>query len=282
MRNGSVCELYVTGSPYQEVKYGCYKESKIGSFAVARMVDSHRKAGTWKNKVNRFIALTEFARNKFIEAGFPEHKVVVKPNFVAEDLSDIQTTHEKIIPVKNTASNALFVGRLSQEKGMGTLLEAWKDLNIELKIAGTGPLEQSVRNNPNDNINYLEGLDRQSVLAEMRSATFLVMPSEWYEGFSMVLVEAFSQGLPVIASRLGGMAEIVEDRVTGLHFEAGNAADLAQKVLWLSKHPDECFEMGKNARNVYEQKYTAETNYQLLMDIYQKAIDSNSASSASN
>ena len=110
-------------------------------------------------------------------------------------------------------------------------------------------------------------------LNEMNRALFLVMPSEWYEGFPMVLVGAFSQGLPVVASRLGGMAEIVEDGITGLHFEAGNAEDLSEKVNWMYQHPEESRQMGLNARKVYEQKYTPEKNYEMLMDIYQGVVD---------
>lgn len=107
----------------------------------------------------------------------------------------------------------------------------------------------------------------------MLNASFLVMPSEWYEGFPMVLVEAFAHGLPVIASRLGGMAEIIKDGTTGLHFEPGNPQDLAQKVQWMHKHPEECLQMGKNARQAYEEQYTPEKNYEMLIDVYQQAIE---------
>ena len=124
-----------------------------------------------------------------------------------------------------------------------------------------------------DNLNCLGQLNADQVSTEMTNAAFLVMPSECYEGFPMVLVEAFAHGLPVIASRLGGMAEIVEDGITGLHFEPGNAEDLAAKVRWMTDHPEECRQMGYNARREFEAKYTAERNYEMLMKIYQDAID---------
>jgi len=266
MRDGKICELCIKGSAYQSVLHGCYRNSIVGTFAVARMVESHRRRGTWNTKINRFIALTEFARNKFIEAGFPEEKIRVKPNFSSDSYSNTNDINLK-------RNGALFVGRISQEKGLATLIEAWSVLDIPLKVAGTGPLEAELHDLKSNVVIALGMIDTDSVKKEMKHAAFLVMPSEWYEGFPMVLVEAFSQGLPVVASRLGGMAEIVEDGVTGLHFEAGNAKDLAKKVQWMHDHPEECQKMGLNARKVFEEKYTAEKNYELLMGVYQEAID---------
>lgn len=266
MRQGNICEKCVTGSAYQAVLHSCYKESVAGTFAVARMVEKHRATDTWKHKVNRFIALTEFARNKFIEAGFPEEKIVVKSNFtVGSTLPENEANQNR--------AGALFVGRLSQEKGVRTLFNAWGNLDIPLRIAGSGPLESTLSDLIGRSIKALGMLDQRSVQKEMRQAAFLVMPSEWYEGFPMVLVEAFSQGLPVVASRLGGMAEIIEDGVTGLHFEAGNAIDLAEKVRWMVEHPEECRQMGNNARATYLEKYTPEKNYDMLMNIYKEAIN---------
>jgi len=265
MRDGVICEKCVTGSAYQSVLHGCYKESVVGTFAVARMVEKHRALGTWEHKVNHFIALTKFARNKFIEAGFPENKVVVKPNFTVDNaLSELDQNR----------AGALFVGRLSQEKGVATLLKAWKNLDILLRVAGTGPLEGTLSGLGNNNVKTLGMLGPDSVGKEMRQAAFLVMPSEWYETFGLVIIEAFSQGLPVVASRLGGMAEIIEDGETGLHFEAGNASDLADKVRWMNEHPEECRQMGRNARKVYEETYMPGKNYEMLMDVYQQAIES--------
>ncbi len=263
MRDGIVCENCVKSSPFNAVIHKCYKDSLAGSFAVAKMVSHHRKIGTWNIKVNCFIALTQFAKEKFVDGGFPESKIQVKPNFV----DDMFSNDKNII-----RNGALFVGRLSEEKGMATLLKAWNNINIPLRIAGTGPLEFDILQTSNQAIKALGSIDKETVIQEMSQAAFLVMPSECYEGFPMVLVEAFSQGLSVVASRLGGMAEIVEDGITGLHFEAGNAEDLAEKVQWLHDHPEERAQMGFNARKIYEQKYTPEKNYEILMDIYQQAI----------
>ena len=266
MRESKLCETCVTSTPFNALIHRCYKNSFFGSYAVAKMVNYHRNNNTWNNKVNRFIALTQFAKDKFIESGFPDSKIQIKPNFVVD-------TYNGNNDLNFDRRGALFVGRLSKEKGMATLLKAWTDIKIPLRIAGSGPLEQQVSVTLNTNVKALGSINKQAVIQEMSQAAFLVMPSEWYEGFPMVLVEAFSQGLPVVTSRLGGMAEIVEDGITGIHFEAGNAHDLAEKVQWMNDHPEECAQMGINARKVFEAKYTADRNYEILMDIYQQAIE---------
>ena len=287
MRNGKICEQCVTGSPYQAVLHGCYKGSKLGSFVVAHMVATHRKLGTWQHKVSRFIALTEFAKAKFIEAGFPADRIVVKPNFVNDPFIDS-------LPVARVNPPfGLFVGRLSTEKGLHTLLKAWslleqlKELKpdssvhdvsdvsdkskqdnsaIQLKIAGTGPLAELLDNQPNVQALGLQSPAEISVL--MQQAAFLIFPSIWYEPFGLVLIEALAHGLPVLTSNLGSMAAIIKDHETGLLFEPGNAEDLAAKVNWLLANPDECTRLGVNARQAYLDKYTAEKNVKQLLEVY--------------
>jgi glycosyltransferase involved in cell wall biosynthesis len=266
MRDGKICELCVTGSPYQAARYGCYRESKAGSLAVAHMVAQHRKKQTWNHKIDRFIALTEFAKSKFVQAGFPEHKIAVKPNFIKQQSS------EDIIDKPNTPY-ALFVGRLSEEKGIKTLVKAWRNLNgcCTLKVAGDGPLLHLLNNV--DHIKNLGYQDSKAVSQLMQQAAFLIIPSEWYEGFPMVLVEAFSHGLPAIASKLGSLAEIVTDGKTGLLFEPGNPNELADKVRQLINNIDECKRMGINAKSIYLSCYTPEQNIKKLLTIYQQAIE---------
>lgn len=272
MREGSICEICIQGSPYNAVWHRCYRRSTLGSLAVARMVAVHRRKSTWDTKVNRFIALTEFAKGKFIDAGFPEGKIAIKPNFSVNP--DKTSRDEDFKPETDTIRRGgLFVGRLSMEKGVETLITAWDGLDMRLSIVGVGPLESKVANAVSQRIRHLGKMDQKGVLAEMGKAAFLVMPSECYETFGMVIVEAFSCSLPVVSSNLGAMTEMVEDGVTGIHFEAGNADDLATKVRWMNDHPNECQQMGRNARKVYEKKYTPERNYEMLMDIYQQAIE---------
>jgi len=268
MRQGNICEQCITGSPYQAVWYGCYRGSKLGSLVVAHMVAQHRKQGTWQHKVNRFIALTEFAKSKFVAAGFPADKIAVKANFLHDPLQAPRTNSD-------TPSFALFVGRISEEKGINTLLQAWStlDAQIQLKVAGTGPLYVVLVGK-----NNVVALGRQSadeVNHLMQQAAFLVLPSEWYEGFPLVLVEAFAHGLPVLASRLGSMADIIKDGETGVLFTPGDANDLASKVKWLLENPQQLQILGDNARRAYLEKYTAEQNYAELMGIYKEAMEIN-------
>lgn len=264
MREGKICEQCISGSPYQAAWYGCYRGSKLGSLVVAHMLARHRKQGTWQHKVSHFIALTEFAKSKFVQAGFPADKITVKPNFVADT--------PEIFAREQQPPFALFVGRLSEEKGITTLANAWSHLKgiLPLKVAGSGELDTQF--SEPDAVELLGFQNTTAIDKLMRQAAFLVMPSECYEGFPLVLVEAFSYGLPVLASRLGSMVEIIKDSDTGLLFEAGNPQDLAEKVRWLIEHPVECRRMGDNARTTYLTNYTPEINYQQLMAIYRGAI----------
>ena len=272
LRAGKSCELCSQGSPYQAAKYGCYRDSKAGSLVVAHMVAQHRKLGTWRTKVNRFIALTDFAKHKFIAAGFPADKITVKSNFLPEP-EHITSRAERTHP-----GFALFVGRLSEEKGLRTLLKAWAamDDGVELKIAGSGPLADLLPGNSNFTALGLQTAIQIQQL--MQQAAFLVFPSEWYEGFPMVLLEAFAQGLPVLASRLGSMTDIIQDHENGLLFSPGDADDLALNAKWLWQNPQQAQQLGKNARQSFLTKYAAEQNYTQLMAIYAEAKQQSFAS----
>ena len=264
-RQGQVCEACLGRLPWRGALYGCYRESRAASAVVAGMITLHRALGTW-NLVDRFIALTEFARQKFIEGGFPPEKISVKPNFVHPDPG----------PGEGHGGYALFVGRLSPEKGLGTLLMAWEHLGgkVPLKIVGNGPLAPEVQE-AQKRIPGVEWLGRKApeeVYALMGEAAFLVFPSEWYETFGRVAIEAFAKGTPVLAAHIGAVGEVTEDGRTGLHFRPGDPEDLAAKVEWLLAHPNELARMRKEARAEYEAKYTAEQNYAQLMAIYHEVL----------
>jgi len=270
-RKGRICEQCIGKSiPWPGVLHGCWRDSRAGTALVTTMLVVHRLLKTWTEKVDIYIALTEFARKKFIEGGLPAEKIMVKPNFVEPDPG---AKDYKI------GDCVLFVGRLSQEKGLFTLLKAWKLVkNIPLKIVGDGSLRESLENfvnraNLSEKVEFLGRCSRKEVIQLMHKARFLVFPSEWYECFPMTIAEAFACGLPVVVSRLGAMAEIVENGCTGLHFNAGDSEDLATKVEWAWTHPQEMAEIGREARREYEAKYTAERNYEILMEIYGKAIE---------
>jgi glycosyltransferase involved in cell wall biosynthesis len=267
-RNGRPCEECIDHSLWRGVRYGCYQGSRAGTAAVATMLALHRLLGTWRDMIDCYLVPSEFARQKFIRGGLPAEKILVKPNFVYPD------------PGAGSGSEyALFAGRLSAEKGVPTLLAAWKHLTFPLVVVGDGPLASLVETTQQaaSAITYRGRLPRDQTLAALKQARFLVVPGELYESFGLIIVEAFACGVPVICSRLGAMQEIVDNGRTGIHFDAGNAGDLAAKVAWAWDHPDEMREMGQNARFDYEAKYTAERNYQLLNDIYQRVLRSASS-----
>ncbi|MEK0083057.1 glycosyltransferase [Benzoatithermus flavus] len=257
LRRDRICEKCVAGSPYWGAVHRCYRGSALGSLAVATMVDVHRRRGTWHKKVDRLIALTEFARGKFIEAGLPAGKIVVKPNFVEDPVQPGER-------LDGPRHGALFVGRLSPEKGVQILIDAWKGVNYPLRIVGTGPLEAEIRGKAPENVSFLGQCDRMRVDAEMRRAAFLVMPSTWYEGLPMTLVEAFAWDLPVVASRIGALEELVEEQATGLTFEAGNPADLRRAAYEMITRP---IPRG-NCRRYFFNHYSAAANLARLEAIY--------------
>ena len=265
MRDGVVTERSLHEGPWWALKYKVYRGSLVGTFFLCLMIWLHQRLGTWRDRVDRFIVLSQFAKERFVLAGLPLDRLVVKPNFV-----DIPR------PVERDRSGLLFVGRLSPEKGVEVLMSAAifargeGNMNLDaVDIVGDGPLEEQVRQS---GLSWLGALPGDQVKERMQSARALLLPSIWYEGFPMVLVEAYACGLPVIASRRGAMAELVDDGVTGLLFEAGDAGDLAQKMRWATDHPEEMGKMGLAARERYEAKYTKEINYVQLMAVYEDAI----------
>jgi glycosyltransferase involved in cell wall biosynthesis len=272
MRDGRVCEDCVGKSiPWPGVLHACYRGSRAGSATVATMITTHRILGTWESVVDAYIARTEFSRSKMIAGGLPAKKIVVVPSF-APDPGRIGNGH---------GGFAMFAGRLSEEKGIGTLLSAWNLIHgtIPLKVVGDGPLKEEVmRRDAGGSIQYLGTQRRETVLELMHEAAFLVVPSICYENFPLTIVEAFSCGLPVIGSNLGALGEIIKDQRTGLHFRPGDAEDLATKVVWAVAHPDGMTRMGQEARAEYLAKYTPEKNYLMLMEVYDQAVQRKSIS----
>ena len=247
--------------PWPGVLHACYRD-RAHSLAVAAMLSLHRGLETWRRKVGVFVTLTEFARSKFIQGGLPAERVVVKPNFVPDDPE----------AGKGAGNYALYVGRLSAEKGIATLLAAWTDLAgaLELVVVGDGPLRPTPDRHP-AGISFRGRVARGEVYRLMGEAKFVVVPSEVYETFGRVIVEAFAAGTPVLAAKIGALAELVADGSTGLVFEPGNPDDLRRKAASLLREPERLNVMRRQARAEYERKYTPERNYQMLLEIYERA-----------
>jgi glycosyltransferase involved in cell wall biosynthesis len=265
-RDGHVCEECLGKAvPWPGVLHACYRNSPRASAAVAAILTVHGAAQTWSRAVDRFIALTQFSRRKFVEGGLPTDRIVIKPNFVHPDPGQ----------GPGDGGYAAFVGRLSVEKGIDTMLKAWKLLPtpIKLKIVGDGPLAPQVREAAaeNPNIEFLGRLNSGEVYEIVGAADFLVFPSVWYEGQPRTLVEAFALGTPVVASRLGSMLEMIEYGRTGLHFRAGDPADLAGQVARLTADRESLIAMRGTTRAEFESHYTAQENYRALRDVYAAA-----------
>jgi glycosyltransferase involved in cell wall biosynthesis len=274
LRDGRVCEECAGKMPWRSVAYGCYRNSRLFSFPVAMAEAFHRVRGTWTDKIDAYIALTEFGKQKFVECGLPEERIFVKPNFFDGGM------------LRPGGDYGIFLGRLSSEKGIDVLIDALYNLKsayphnlkrFSFKVVGDGPLRTELEKQVEDKklrgrVEFLGRKSRSDCMDLLSKAGFLVMPALCYENLPMAVVEAFACGKPVIASNLGAVASIIKDRETGLLFEPGNAEALAKAMMRLWEDEEACLVMGKKARAEFEAKYTADRNYEMLTDIYEKTI----------
>lgn len=274
-RDARLCQDCIGKTPpWPSILHGCYRNSRSQTAVVASMLTLHRILETWRKKVHTFIVFTDFYRKKFTEGGLPKEKLAYKPHFIYPDPG--------MDKAKNIGEYALFAARLDPQKGVRVMLKAWEHLDIPLIIRGSGQLEPEtqdwIKRHPDTKVKIMGRLPRAELSELMGNARFLVWPSQgYYETFGYSAVECYAHGVPVIASKEGVMEEIVSDGHTGLHFQTGDAEDLAKKVRWLWDHPEESKRMGHEARMEYENKFTADKNYEMLMQIYENAIKKNQA-----
>ncbi|MGB9465153.1 MAG: glycosyltransferase family 4 protein [Candidatus Acidiferrum sp.] len=267
-RDGHVCEECVSHSRLRSIVHGCYHESRIATAVVAGMLTLHGARRTWAEQVDLFLVCTEFARGKFVDAGFDEARIRVKPNFIAPDPG----------ARLSGGNTALFIGRLSPEKGAQLLPPAWSKLAtaMPLEIVGDGPLRASLEVDcvrlRLAGVHFCGWLDAQAAMKRLRAAKFLIVPSTCYEGFPLAVAEAYACGVPIIAAGHGGLAEIVRGGRTGLFFKPGDAEDLAAKVEWAWAHPDEMETMGRAARVEFETKYTPAAALNYLESAYELVL----------
>jgi glycosyltransferase involved in cell wall biosynthesis len=269
LREGRVCEDCVGKLPWRGVVHGCYRGSRAQTAVLALGTTLHRAAGTWRDKITRYIALSEFARAKFIAGGLPAERIRIKPNFV-----DLPGAPEQ------PREGALFVGRLSEEKGVETLLALARQLpeGQRIRVVGEGPLALQVKAEPR--IEWLGPLSGDAVYARMREAQLLLVPSICFENFPRTIVEAFACSLPVLASDLGALPEIVQSGVTGLLARAGDAQAWAARLMGALARPGDLRVMGQRARLHYEQVLSAAANHRQLTDIYREAMQAAQATGA--
>lgn len=258
-RAGRICEDCLGSLPWRGVLRGCYRKSTSQSAALAAVVGSHRLIGTFRHKVAHYIALTEFARSKYVAGGIPSEKITVKPNFA-----------EVAAPDDPPRSGLLFVGRLSSEKGLDLLLGLMERLpDVHVDVIGIGPEQHKVENHPRIT---LHGWQSEAYIHRaMRRAELMVLPSTVYENFPRTLVEAFGNALPVVAGRLGAMPELIVHGRTGFLYEYHSLDSLVATVTEALANPAKLRRMGQAARVEYEGHYTSNHCYAKLMSIYAEA-----------
>jgi len=272
-RNGLVCEDCLGHTlPLAGIRHACYHGSRLQSMSVAGMQVFHRMLRSWHRKVDLFLlGSTRFALNKFIQGGFAEDAFMLKPNFVFPDPGIGQ----------GQGGYVLFVGRFDETKGIVDLLKAWRSLapSVPLKIVGDGPLLSLVKESA-QKLGQVEWLGRKSLdemYQLMKDARFLIFPSRWYEAMPRTIIDSLAVGTPVCAADIGAMSDLIEDNRSGLLFEPGNVDDLVKKVRYLFERPELATDMRIHARQSYLDNFTAERNYDLIMQAYQIAARRNEA-----
>jgi len=274
--NGQVDLRTITGSAWQVVKDKVYHNSFIKTAVMARFIEYHKKRNTWNLKVDKFIALTEFSKNVFVQFGIESDKIAVKPNFQFQSTENIDSANQVELPREDFV---LFVGRISEEKGIVQLVKEWieKKSSVKLKIAGEGPLFKELQDIVNSSgINSIEILGNQpkeEIKKLMNQAKALVFPSLWYEGFPMVLVEALSNGLPVITTNIGSQASIIKDQFTGYHVSVDSLSKMIEQASVIINDDDAFTRLCENAKNEFIEKYTDKVNFNQLMSIYKEVIE---------
>lgn len=268
-RNNKPCEECIEKSIVSSLLHRCYRNSLLATLPMAAMIIFNRLTGNFKNNVDSYIALTNFAKSRFVAAGLPKHKISIKPNFIN------QTEQQEIV----IGDYVVFIGRLTQEKGVATLVEACKQTrNIPLKIVGDGELRQKLESvciEYDLNIEFLGYRDKETVMSLIKNSRFLVLPSECYEGFPVTIAEAYACGKPVLGSKIGSLDELIVEKVTGRKFVFGSADSLAEIMqnMWLDINRIKT--MSENAYTAFDTLYNPKINLQLLADIYTNAIEKN-------
>src|SRR5690554_372612 len=265
-KEGNVCERCMTQSPTNILVRRCAQGSIVKSYLQYRLFTKTKKQlNQLTGLVDRFIVLSDFAKKKLTQTGVSYKSIIIKPNFIHPTNTNI---------VQNKVERAVFLGRLSFEKGILKLIENWKYINYPLYIIGTGPLESKIRNKVknNSNIMLLGNTENEEVKSFLAASALMIFPSTLYEGMPMTILEAMSVGVPVIASDLGPRGEIVINEKTGLLYDINNNSDFKQKVELLIKDKTLRNQLGENAKKEYSLKYTPEINLKMLSQLYNNLL----------
>ncbi len=264
-----ICEECKGERYYKMIRKRCIKGSYGASLigCLEAYLCSIKKIYRWK--IDHFVTPSNFMQKKMVEFGFSKERISHISNFVFAD---------KYLPAYNNNGYILYYGHFTPQKGLHTLIKALKPTkNIPAKIVGEGYIGEDLRRIKDKydmtNIDILDFLEGNRLNEVIRNCCFTIITSEWYENSPMTIYESFAMGKPVIGSNIGGIPELIEDGVTGLLFETGNAKDLAEKINWLFSKPEKIVEMGKNARRKVEDEYNEEIHYNRLIEVYKRVLN---------
>jgi glycosyltransferase involved in cell wall biosynthesis len=260
LRRGQVCELCVGRIPWRGVVHRCYRGSVAASATLATSLTLHRAIGSFE-RIDLYLAVSDFVRAKHLEAGLPAERIAVKPNFAW------RTSRRE-----GPGEHFLFAGRLSREKGVRTLITAWAGLRAKLIVAGDGPDEEALRREAPSSVEFLGQVDPLEMPALLERARALILPSIWYEGSPRIVLEAYAKGVPVVASAIGSLPDLVDDGVTGMLVRPGDSASLAHTVEQLLDDA-ESTRLGDGAWEIWSQRYTPERSLQELEAAYETAVE---------
>ncbi len=263
LRDGRNCEECVVRGPWNAVRHGCWRGSRLATAVWADTTRVNRRRGTWE-RVDRFLAPSEFARRKLLEVGLPADRTLVLPDAVQDPGV-----------CASSGSGAVYVGRLSPEKGVGLLLDAWRGLSdVPLRIVGSGPdaAELERRAAGLDNLHFVGEQLRERVAEEIARASFLVAPSLCYETFGLAAAEALAAGRPIVVPRGTALEELAAGGRSGVLFDSGDAASLATACRELASDPARCALLGVEARAHFEDTLAPERRTGVLLGVYRSVL----------
>lgn len=266
LRGTTLCNKCGDGHYIRMCKYGCFKGSRVQSLIVAFIFKYHRLRRSFYDQIDKYICLNDNQIRLLEKTGFDREKIVKKYNFVPDAGADKKEVKVEGLPDRYV----VFYGRIGEEKGIRVLMQAWDQLNIPLVVMGSGPLEEEFKvwAQDKENVTFLGYTDHDRCLSIVKGAEFVVFPSIWYEGCSMVEIETMSLGKALVATDLGFSEEAIVDGYNGSKFQLGNTEDFIKDVKELWSKPEKTIDMGINARKDYENKYMPEDNYEQLYEIY--------------
>ena len=271
LRENEICNLCNDGHYFRMCKYKCYKDSKIQSFIMACIYKYHRIRKTFFNQIDRYICLNDTQIDLLLVNGYKKDKIIKKYNF----MEDIDWKNRNVISKELPERYVVFYGRISEEKGIRILMKAWNQIDdIPLVVMGIGSMDKEFDEwaSSKSNVFFLGFTEHEKCLDIVENAEFVLFPSIWYEGCSMVMIETQCLGKSILASDIGFSSEAITDGYDGYKFTLGNDTEFTNKIRYMWSNHSLCEEMGKNARKEYERKYKPENNYLQLIDIYKDVL----------